>query len=116
MSGSRRSTTQQSNGLAASRSSASPPIDTASISMSSWPTSSTIPWRSMSLSSTTRSRRLWGSTYVRIRSNACSRSSVVALFTDLVILPGTTDLSLIRAVIALIAVSLLLYGLIWDAA
>lgn len=37
------------------------------------------------------------------------------VFTDLVVVPGA-DLSLIRAVAALIAVSLLLYGLIWDAA
>ena len=37
------------------------------------------------------------------------------VFTDMVMLPGL-DLSLIRAVVALIAVSLLLYGLVWDAA
>jgi len=37
------------------------------------------------------------------------------VFTDVVMVPGT-DLSLIRAVAALLAVSLLLYGLIWDAA
>jgi hypothetical protein len=37
------------------------------------------------------------------------------VFTDLVVLPGV-DLSLVRAIAALVAVSLLLYGLIWDAA
>jgi hypothetical protein len=37
------------------------------------------------------------------------------LFTDLVVLPGI-DLSLARSLAALAAVSLLLYGLIWDAA
>jgi hypothetical protein len=37
------------------------------------------------------------------------------VFMDLVVLPGI-DLSLIRAAIALTAVSLLLYGLVWDAA
>ena len=37
------------------------------------------------------------------------------VFTDMVVLPGG-DLSLVRAVAALIAISLLLYGLIWDAA
>ena len=37
------------------------------------------------------------------------------VFADMVMLPGL-DLSLIRAVVALIAVSLLLYGLVWDAA
>lgn len=37
------------------------------------------------------------------------------VFTDLVVLPGT-DLSVLRALVALVAVSLLLYGLIWDAA
>ena len=37
------------------------------------------------------------------------------VFTDLVILP-TVDLATARAVVALLAVSLLLYGLIWDAA
>ena len=37
------------------------------------------------------------------------------VFTDLVILP-TVDLAAARAVVALLAVSLLLYGLIWDAA
>lgn len=37
------------------------------------------------------------------------------VFTDMVVLPGI-DLSLVRALAALIAVSLLLYGLIWDAA
>lgn len=37
------------------------------------------------------------------------------VFTDLVVLP-TVDLSLTRAVIGLAAVSLLLYGLVWDAA
>jgi len=36
------------------------------------------------------------------------------VFTDLVILPAV-DLSLVRAALALVAVSLLLYGLIWDA-
>jgi hypothetical protein len=38
------------------------------------------------------------------------------VFTDLVLLPDAADLSLLRAVAALIAVSLLLYGLIRDAA
>ena len=37
------------------------------------------------------------------------------VFTDLVVVPGM-DLSVVRVVVALIAVSLLLYGLIWDAA
>jgi hypothetical protein len=37
------------------------------------------------------------------------------VFTDLVVLPGI-DLSLVRAVAALTAITLLLYGLIWDAA
>lgn len=37
------------------------------------------------------------------------------VFTDLVVLPEV-DLSVVRAMVALIAVSLLLYGLIWDAA
>lgn len=37
------------------------------------------------------------------------------VFMDLVVLPGV-DLSLVRSVTALAAVSLLLYGLIWDAA
>jgi hypothetical protein len=37
------------------------------------------------------------------------------VFVDLVILP-TSDLSLIRAVVAVVAIGLLLYGLIWDAA
>jgi hypothetical protein len=37
------------------------------------------------------------------------------VFTDLVVAPGI-DLSVVRVVVALIAVSLLLYGLIWDAA
>jgi len=37
------------------------------------------------------------------------------VFTDLVVLPGV-DLSMIRALAALAAISLLLYGLIWDAA
>lgn len=34
------------------------------------------------------------------------------VFTDLVVLPGVVDLSLFRALVALIAVSLLLYGLL----
>jgi len=38
------------------------------------------------------------------------------VFTDLVILQTTTDLSFYRAVVALVAVSLLLYGLIREAA
>ena len=37
------------------------------------------------------------------------------VFTDLVVLPEI-DLSIIRALVALAGVSLLLYGLIWDAA
>ena len=37
------------------------------------------------------------------------------VFTDLVVLPEI-DLSIMRALVALVAVSLLLYGLIWDAA
>jgi hypothetical protein len=37
------------------------------------------------------------------------------VFTDMVVLPGI-DLSVVRAMVALVAVSLLLYGLIWDAA
>jgi hypothetical protein len=37
------------------------------------------------------------------------------VFTDLVVLPEI-DLSVVRALVALSAVSLLLYGLIWDAA
>jgi hypothetical protein len=38
------------------------------------------------------------------------------VFVDLVILPATVDLSLVRALVALIAISLLLYGLVVDAA
>jgi Family of unknown function (DUF5985) len=39
------------------------------------------------------------------------------VFTDLVILAGPeVDLSVPRALVALVAVGLLLYGLIWDAA
>jgi hypothetical protein len=37
------------------------------------------------------------------------------VFTDLVVLPEI-DLSIVRALVALAAVSLLLYGLIWDTA
>jgi hypothetical protein len=37
------------------------------------------------------------------------------VFIDLVLLPVTIDLSLVRALVALIAISLLLYGLILDA-
>ena len=37
------------------------------------------------------------------------------VFTDLVVLPGI-DLSMIRTIAALAAVSLLLYALVWDAA
>lgn len=37
------------------------------------------------------------------------------LFTDLVVLTAV-DLSLVRTVVALCAISLLLYGLIWDVA
>ena len=37
------------------------------------------------------------------------------VFTDLVVLP-LVDLSLVRAMLALTAVSLLLYGLTWDTA
>ena len=37
------------------------------------------------------------------------------VFTDLVVLPAI-DLSVVRALVAVAAVSLLLYGLIWDAA
>lgn len=38
----------------------------------------------------------------------------VLLFTDKIILPVTTDLSLLRATAALLSVSILLYGLIWE--
>lgn len=38
------------------------------------------------------------------------------VFADLVLLVNVVDLSLARAAAALVAVSLLLYGLIWDAA
>jgi hypothetical protein len=37
------------------------------------------------------------------------------VFTDFVVLPGI-DLSLVRSLAALIAITLLLHGLIWDAA
>ena len=37
------------------------------------------------------------------------------VFADLVVFPGV-DLSLVRALTALVSVSLLLYGLVWDAA
>lgn len=37
------------------------------------------------------------------------------VFTDMIILPAG-DLSLMRSIVALLAVSLLLYGLAWDAA
>ena len=37
------------------------------------------------------------------------------VFLDFVVLP-MVDLSLVRASVALVAVSLLLYGLVWDAA
>ena len=37
------------------------------------------------------------------------------VFTDMVIMPGV-DLSLFRALAALAAIALLLYGLVWDAA
>lgn len=37
------------------------------------------------------------------------------VFADMVVFPGI-DLSLTRALVALVAVCLLLYGLIWDAA
>ena len=37
------------------------------------------------------------------------------VFADLVVFPGV-DLSMVRAVAGLAAISLLLYGLIWDAA
>ena len=37
------------------------------------------------------------------------------VFTDLVVLPST-DLSLVRTATSVVAVSLLLYGLVWDAA
>jgi hypothetical protein len=37
------------------------------------------------------------------------------MFVDLVILPSSVDLSPFRAVVALVATSLLVYGLIWDA-
>ena len=37
------------------------------------------------------------------------------VFADMVVFPGV-DLSLTRALVALVAVCLLLYGLIWDAA
>lgn len=38
------------------------------------------------------------------------------LFIDLVILPASIDLSVVRAVSGLIAITLLLYGLVWEAA
>jgi hypothetical protein len=38
------------------------------------------------------------------------------LVVDLVVLPATTDLSLLRSIVALVAVSLLIYGLLWDTA
>jgi hypothetical protein len=38
------------------------------------------------------------------------------VFIDLVILPTSIDLSLIRALVGLTAISLLLYGLVWEAA
>ena len=37
------------------------------------------------------------------------------VFMDLVVLPAV-DLSLVRSLLALMAISLLIYGLIWDAA
>lgn len=37
------------------------------------------------------------------------------VFTDMVVFPGL-DLSIVRGLTALTAVSLLLYGLVWDAA
>jgi hypothetical protein len=37
------------------------------------------------------------------------------VFTDMIVLPAR-DLSIVRALAGLVAVSLLLYGLIWDAA
>ena len=37
------------------------------------------------------------------------------VFTDLVVLPQL-DLSMLRTAVSLVAISLLLYGLIWDAA
>ena len=37
------------------------------------------------------------------------------VFMDLVVVPGY-DLSVLRAAVALLSISLLLYGLIWDAA
>ena len=40
----------------------------------------------------------------------------ILVYTDLVILPGAIDLSMIRAAVALTAIGLLLYGLIWDTA
>jgi hypothetical protein len=40
----------------------------------------------------------------------------VLVFTDLVILPGAIDLSMVRALVALTAITLLLYGLIGDTA
>jgi hypothetical protein len=39
----------------------------------------------------------------------------VLLFVDLVLLPDTVDLSLLRNFLALAALSLLVFGLIWDA-
>ena len=36
------------------------------------------------------------------------------LLIDLVILPTTIDLSILRATVALVSVSLLIYGLIWE--
>jgi len=39
----------------------------------------------------------------------------VLLFVDLVLLPSTVDLSLLRNSVAVAALSLLVFGLIWDA-
>ena len=54
------------------------PVDAVVISMSSDSSKSTMLCRSMSLSSTTRSRLVLGATNALIRSKALSRSPVVA--------------------------------------
>ena len=38
------------------------------------------------------------------------------VFIDLVVFPATVDLSVVRAIVAMVAIGLLLYGLIWDTA
>ena len=58
-----------------------PPVAAATISMSSWPSSSTMDCRSMSLSSTISSRFVRGAVKSLIRSNAVSKPSVVGALT-----------------------------------